>query len=131
MPTWMIVAAWIKVQHDRVADHGDGDEHVRELIRNRRPSEPSRTTNFRYVRGNEERTLTVDAGSLLGKLAEVAEKLVNRYRWAPSQATVFVLTGRMPEVFVYTGAAPGCDLSYTYSATLLFMSIVWRDAVVW
>jgi hypothetical protein len=72
-------------QHDRIADHGDGDEHVRQLIMNRRPHELSRTTNLRYVRDNQEKTLTVDARSPLGKLAEVAEKLASRYRRAASR----------------------------------------------
>lgn len=115
------VAAWIKDQHDRTADDGDGDEHVRQLIMNRRPHEPSLTTNLRYVHGNQEKILTVDARSPLGKLAEVAEKLANRYRWAPSQAAVFVLTGRMPEVFVYTGSAQiryGIDSSATTRVTM-------------
>jgi hypothetical protein len=115
------VAAWIKDQHDRIADHGDGDEHVRQLIMNRRPHEPSLTTNLRYMHGNKEKTLTIDARSPLGKLAKVAEKLASRYRWAPSQATVFVLAGQMPEVCVYTGSAQiryGLDSSATTRVTM-------------
>lgn len=115
------VEAWVKDQHDRIANGGDGDEHVRQLIMNRRPNEPSPTTNLRYAHGSQERILTVDARSPLGKLAEVAENLANRYRWASSQAAVFVLTGRMPEVFVYVGSAQiryGIDSSATTRVTM-------------
>jgi hypothetical protein len=115
------VAAWIKDQHDRIANHGDGDEHVRQLIMDRRAHEPSLTTSLRYMRGNHEQTLTVDAKSPLGELAKVTEKLVRRYRWAPSQATACVLTGRMPEVLVYTGSAQiryGIDSSATTRVTM-------------
>lgn len=99
------VQAWIKHQHDGAAADGDGDEHVRRLIMNRQPNEPSRTTNLSYVVDSRERTLTVDARSQLGKLAELADKLADRYRWSPAQAAVFALTGQVPEVFVYVGSA--------------------------
>jgi hypothetical protein len=115
------VAAWINDQHDRIADHGDGDEHVRQLVMSQRLHEPSLTTTLRYVRGNRENALTVDVRSPLGKLAEVAEKLASRYRWAPSQATDFVLTGRMPEVLMYTGSAQiryGIDSSAATRVTM-------------
>ena len=115
------VRAWIKGQHDQIADEGDGDEHVRQLVMNRQPKEASRTINLSYVDGGQERMLTVDARGPLGELAKVAEKLASRYRWAPSQATVFVLTGQMPEVFVYIGSAQiryGIDSSATTRVTM-------------
>ncbi|MGH3283399.1 MAG: hypothetical protein ACRDPD_01720, partial [Streptosporangiaceae bacterium] len=41
----------------------------------------------------------------LGQLAQLAETLADRYRWRPSEATMFVLTGAAPEVRVYVGSA--------------------------
>jgi hypothetical protein len=115
------VSAWVKVQHDGISDDADGDGHVRRLVMNRQPSETSRTINLSYMDGRQERRLTVDSRGSLGRLAKVAEKLAGRYRWAPSQATDFVLTGRAPEVFVYTGSAQiryGVDSSATTRVTM-------------
>jgi hypothetical protein len=115
------VRAWIKDKHHRIADQGDGDEHVRQLVMNRQPNQASPTVYLSYVDGGREWTLTVDARGPLGKLAKAAEKLVGWYRWAPSEATVFVLTGQVPEVFVYIGSAQiryGIDSSATTRVTM-------------
>jgi hypothetical protein len=47
----------------------------------------------------------VDARGPLGDLAKLASDLADRYRWRPSEAATFVLTGRTPEVLVYVGSA--------------------------
>lgn len=54
------VPAWIMDQHNRTANHGDGDEHARQFVMSRQAHEPSPTTSLRYMRGNDEQALTVD-----------------------------------------------------------------------
>lgn len=115
------VKSWITDQHNGIADQGNGDEHVRRLIMNKKPNEASLTINLSYIDDRQERMLTVDARGPLGNLAKVSEKLADRYRWARSEATVFVLTGQMPEVFVYIGSAQiryGIDSSSTTRVTM-------------
>ena len=41
----------------------------------------------------------------VGDLVRLADKLSSQYRWRPSGAVMFVLTGEVPEFFVYTGSA--------------------------
>jgi hypothetical protein len=90
------VDAWIGERHN--------DEHVRELITQRAPNEKDPTIDLWFIAGSQERILTVDARFVLGELAKLAEKLADWYRWRRSEATNFILTGRTPEVFVYTGS---------------------------
>jgi len=74
-----------------------------------------------WIKDQHEQTLTVDAKSPLGELAKVTQKLARRYRWAPSEATAFVLTGQVPEVLVYTGSAQiryGIESSATTRVTM-------------
>jgi hypothetical protein len=112
------VAAWVKDRHDRTAREGDGDEHVRRLIVN---GQADLTINLRYIDDRQERIVTVDSRGPLGKLAKLAEKLADRYRWTPALGADFVLTGRVPEVFVYTGSAQiryGIDSSAATRVTM-------------
>lgn len=51
-----------------------------------------------------ERRQTVARLGILGDLAQLADKLANRYRWNPAEATNFVLTGTVPNVDVYVGS---------------------------
>jgi hypothetical protein len=116
------VRPWIGAEHARVAPEGlSGDEHVVELIRHAPPDKPSPVVHLTYLADNHEQRLTVDKRSTLGELAKLADKLVNHYRWRPSEASTFVLTGRTPEVFVYTGSAQiryGMDSSATTRVTM-------------
>ncbi|MFE2869878.1 hypothetical protein [Embleya sp. NPDC059259] len=61
-------------------------------------------TDLQYIADGEERILTVDATSVLGDPAKLADTLADHYRWSPSEAATFALTGRQPEVLVYTGS---------------------------
>jgi hypothetical protein len=115
------VAAWVNNQHDRMASEGSGDEHVRRLVVNRHQGEADLTINLRYIDGRRERIVTVDSRGPLGRLAKLAEKLADRYRWASAGSADFVLTGRAPEVFVYTGSAQiryGIDSSAATRVTM-------------
>lgn len=58
-----------------------------------------------YIQDRQERRLSVARPGVLGRLAKLADELADRYCWAPCTSTMFVLTGRTPEVFVYQGAA--------------------------
>jgi len=99
------VADWVRWCFDADAPHGDGMRYVRELIAETTPRGPRRVTDLWYIDGTQERALTVPSARVLGKLARLAEDLSEEYRWKPSEATMFVLCGRTPEVFVYTGSA--------------------------
>ncbi|WP_152646398.1 hypothetical protein [Streptacidiphilus albus] len=90
------VDAWIGERHS--------DAHVRELITQRAPNEKDPTIDLWFIAGNQERILTVDARHVLGELAKLAEKLADWYHWRRSEATNFILAGRTPEVFLYTGS---------------------------
>lgn len=99
------VADWVLERRRRDAPDGDGDEHVRKLISQTAFGEKDRVKHLWYLAERNERILTVDARGTLGKLAVLAEQLSDRYRWRPSEASMFVLTGRVPEVQVYVGSA--------------------------
>lgn len=111
------VAAWVKDHYDRAG----GEEHIRQLVMDMEPSGPDPTTDLSYMDGRQGRRLTVDARGPLGRLAKLSEKLAGWYRWAPTGATDFVLTGRRPEVLVYIGSAQiryGVDSSATTRVTM-------------
>ncbi|MFF4408585.1 hypothetical protein [Streptomyces sp. NPDC001404] len=99
------VRLWVLARHNAAAPDGDGDRHIRDLLGQRQQGDSKSTINLGYIADRQELVLTVDARSHLGELARLAEKLVDRYRWRPSEATTFTLTGRVPEVFIYTGSA--------------------------
>jgi len=62
------------------------------------------TTLLSFIHRDREQRLTVVSDGPLGELAALAHELAERYRWAPSGASLFVLTGRVCEVFVYEGS---------------------------
>lgn len=100
------VAGWVLGQHNAAAPDGDGDRHAMELFKRWQPRvEEKPVIDLYYVGGRDERILTVDARSVLGELARLADKLADRYQWRPSEAATYLLSGRVPEVFVYTGSA--------------------------
>jgi hypothetical protein len=45
--------------------------------------------------------------SVLDRLGKLGESLRERYTWLPAQATVFVLTGQVPGIAVFSGSAGG------------------------
>jgi hypothetical protein len=99
------VAGWVKWCYDADSPDQDGDRYVSELIAVTKAHGPERVADLYYIEGRQERVLTVPATRVLGRLADLAEKLSQEYRWRPSEATMFILSGRTPEVFVYTGSA--------------------------
>lgn len=94
------VLPWITKHHNARAPNGDGDEHVATLIGDGKP-----VRHLWFIAEQQERAVTVDAHGPLGDLAKLASDLADRYRWRPSEAATFVLTGRTPEVLVYVGSA--------------------------
>jgi hypothetical protein len=94
------VLPWITKHHNARAPNGDGDEHVRTLIGDGKP-----VRHLWFVAEQQERAVTVDSRGPLGDLAKLASDLADRYRWQPSEAATFVLTGRTPEVLLYVGSA--------------------------
>ena len=99
------VYSWVQWCFAAGSPDGDGDRHIRELIASTSPRGPRRVNDLWYIADQQERAVTVDARGALGQLARLAENLSHQYRWRPSGATMLVLTGRRPEVFVYLGSA--------------------------
>ena len=99
------VPGWVRWCFSADSADGDGDRHVRELIASTSPRGPRRVADLWYIADKRERAQTVDASGVLGQLAQLAQNLADQYRWRPSQATMLVLTGYQPEVFVYLGSA--------------------------
>lgn len=99
------VHGWVQWCFAADSPDGDGDRHIRELIASTSPRGPRRVNHLWYVADRQERAITVDARGALGQLAKLAENLSDQYRWRPSGATMLVLAGRRPEVFVYLGSA--------------------------
>ena len=97
--------AWVRWCYDAEAPGRDAISHVRQLIAETSPRGPRRVADLSYIDGRDEQRLSVPAASVLGKLARLADQLSEEYRWRPSEATMFVLSGRTPEVFVYVGSA--------------------------
>jgi hypothetical protein len=99
------VGSWVRWCYDADSPSADGKRYVTELIAEASPRGPRRVANLSYIDGRQERRLTVPARGVLGKLALLAEQLSEEYRWRPSEATMFILSGLVPEVFVYLGSA--------------------------
>jgi hypothetical protein len=97
--------AWFRWCYDADSPGEDGVSYIRQLIAETLPRGPRRVADLWYVDGRDERQLTVPAAGVLGKLARLAGELTQEYRWRPSEATMFVLSGRTPEVFAYVGSA--------------------------
>jgi len=103
---WDDVAEWILEQ--RVAAMPDGvdpDGYLLAAFARSRPGGPRPITTLWFVASGQERAVSVSSRMFLGDLAMLADKLSGRYRWRPSGAAMFVLTGEIPEVYVYTGSA--------------------------
>jgi hypothetical protein len=101
---WDDAGPWILAQRAASAPGGDADAYLLEAFARSRPGAPQPFTTLWYVSGRE-RMVSVDTRSVLGDLAQLADRLSGRYRWRPSGGTMFLLTGEVPEVFVYTGSA--------------------------
>jgi hypothetical protein len=99
------VPAWIRWRFAADSPDGDGDPNVRALISSTPPGSPRRVADLWYFDNRQERALTVDARGELAQLAKLAQDLADRYRWRPCGATMLVLAGQRPEVFVYLGSA--------------------------
>ncbi len=99
------VGAWVRWCYDADSPRPGGIGYVRQLVAETSPHGPRRVADLWYIDGRQERRLTVPAGGVLGQLAKLAGNLSDEYRWRPSEATMFVLSGRTPEVFVYVGSA--------------------------
>ena len=99
------VGAWVKWCYDVDAPGGDGVSYVKQLISETSPRGPRRVADLWYLDGRNEVRLTVPAKGVLGRLASLAEDLSQEYRWWPSEAAMFVVSGHKPEVFVYVGSA--------------------------
>ena len=90
------------------ADAGDSIDpqtHVMELVANRAPHSSRPIADLWWVADGQEKGQGVDARGSLGQLAKLAGTLTDRYRSRPSGATMLILAGWTPEVFVYVGSA--------------------------
>ena len=99
------VDSWVRWCFQQDAGGGDPQAHVMELVTRRAPHSPRPIADLWWVAGRRELCQGVDARGPLGRLAKLAETLTQAYRWRPSEATMFVLAGWRPEVFVYVGSA--------------------------
>ena len=102
---WDEAGPWILAQRAATAPGGDADAYLLEAFAGSRPGAPDVLATLWYAADGRERAVSVDARLHLGDLAKLADTLCDRYRWRPSGAVMFVLTGVVPEVFVYTGSA--------------------------
>lgn len=96
---------WVRWRYSAEAPGRDTSRQVEELLRAVSAHGPQRVADLWFVDGERERILTVAANGGLGQLARLAGSIAEDYRWRLSGATMFVLTGRMPEVQVYVGSA--------------------------
>ena len=102
---WDEAGLWILAQRAATAPGGDADTYLLEAFARSSPGAPDVLATLWYAADGRERAVSVDARLPLGDLAKLADSLCDRYRWRPSGAVMFVLTGVVPEVFVYTGSA--------------------------
>lgn len=125
------VPAWVLDRHNAAAPDGDGDAYIQGLLHRQRSLIPEVTAllrelrpeinellahgqlildghgivNLNYVDHGQPRILTVLKRSTLGDLAELGEKLSDRYCWHPAWAANFVITGEAPIVSTYSASA--------------------------
>jgi hypothetical protein len=142
------VSAWLLERHNAAAPTGNGDTYIPELLLQQRRLVPeiesillqcqlepeiaallrqsrltveSRIIDLQYVDHDRPRILTVLRRSTLGELAELGEKLSDRYRWHPAWAVNYVLTGACPIVSIYSASAQvyyGMESAATTRVTL-------------
>ena len=126
------VSPWVLERHNAAAPTGNGDTYIpelllqqcrlvpeieafllqsqlepeiMELLRQSRITLESRIIHLQYVDHDQLRTVTVVKRSTLGDLAELSEKLGDRYSWHPAWAANYVLTGDRPIVSTYSVSA--------------------------
>lgn len=105
------VSRWVRWCLEADADGGNPDGYILGLVAAQAAHGPRPIADLWYIAEGQERAQGVDVHGSLGQLAKLAETLAERYRWRPSEATMLLLTGRMPEVQVYTGSA---EIRYNY-----------------
>ncbi|MDH6704806.1 hypothetical protein P3T27_001509 [Kitasatospora sp. MAA19] len=98
------VNQWIMDHFNADSSDSNGTRHIEALLTARRPSE-NPVVDLWYIANHRELALTVDSRWTLGDLAKISMDIAGTYQWRQSEAATFVLTGRQPEVFVYTGSA--------------------------
>lgn len=97
------VAQWVQGRlADEIGRMGHTDEHDHLLSVFQRDGS---LATLDYIADGSERRQSVARQGALGELAALTERLANRYQWRLSEATMFVLTGRTPEVQLYVGSA--------------------------
>ena len=99
------VGPWVLQQRAAGAPDGNADQYLLAAFARSRPRAPRPFINLGYIADGQERRVAVDVRTPLGDLAKLADLLAGRYRWRPSEATMFVLTDMVPEVYVYSGSA--------------------------
>lgn len=99
------IGPWVLQQRAASAPDGNADQYLLETFARSRPGAPRPFTHLGYIADGQERRVAVDVRTPLGDLAKLADLLAGRYRWRPSEATMFVLADMVPEVYVYTGSA--------------------------
>jgi hypothetical protein len=118
---WDDAGPWILEQRAAATPEGaDPDGYLKAAFARSGPGAPRPFATLQYAAGGRERAVAVDSQMFLGDLARLADTLSGRYRWRPSGAAMFVLTGEVPEVFVYTGSASvrGGALAATTTVTM-------------
>jgi hypothetical protein len=117
------VDRWVRWCFQADADGGDPQEHVRTLVVRRPPHSRRPIADLWWIADRRELGQGVDVRGPLGELAKLAETLTERYRWRPSEATMFVLTGATPEVHVYVGSAEIRSSGYLAAGTRVTMTL--------
>jgi hypothetical protein len=103
---WDEAGPWILEQRAAAVPDGvNPDGYLQAAFARSRPGAPRPFATLWYAAGGQERAVSVDSEMFLGDLTRLGDKLSSRYRWRPSGAVMFVLTGEAPEVYVYTGSA--------------------------
>jgi hypothetical protein len=117
------VDRWVRWCFQADAGSGDPQEHVLALVARRPPHSRRPIADLWWIADSREVGQGVDVRGPLGELAKLAETLTERYRWRPSEATMFVLTGAPPEVRVYVGSAEIRSSDRLAAATRVTMTL--------
>ncbi len=117
------VDRWVRWCFQADAGGGDPQEHIRTLVAQRPPHSRRLIADLWWIADGRELGQGVDVRGPLGQLAKLAETLTERYRWRPSEATMFVLTGATPEVHVYVGSAEIRSSGHLAAGTRVTMSL--------
>jgi hypothetical protein len=117
------VDRWVRWCFQADADGGDPQEHVLTLVARRPPNSRRPIADLWWIADGRELGQGVDVRGPLGQLAKLADTLTERYRWRPSESTMFVLTGTTPEVRVYVGSAEIRPSDYMAAGTRVTMTL--------